>query len=136
MPLVEDDMSTVDFNFGSEPFLDIVCNEVSMLPMEYNYEIEVEELPTSEEVEMAKHKPICYYIMNNSCVEEHNAFFKRLDCGMKKQLKPFFIMATIENIGINKEVVDGGAEVNLMPRSILNKIGKLDTDLRPHNIVL
>lgn len=109
---------------------------VFMLLVEYNCETEVEEPPTSEVVEMAKHKPICYYVMNNDCVEEQNTFFERPYCGMKSHLKPLFIRANIENIGINKLLMYGGAEVNLMLRSILNKIGKFDTDLRPHNMVL
>jgi hypothetical protein len=28
--------------------------------------------------EMAIHKSICYYIMNNGCVEEHQAMFENL----------------------------------------------------------
>jgi hypothetical protein len=32
--------------------------------------------------------------------------------------------------------VDGGAAINLMPQTLLRKIGKLDTDLKPQNIVL
>lgn len=136
MPLVEDDMSTNDFDSGSEPSLDIVCNVVYVLPVEYNCKTEVEEPLTSEEVEMAKHKPICYYFMNNSCVEEHNVFFERPACGMKSDLKPLFIRVKIENTSINKVLVDGGAVVYLMPHLILNKIDKFDTYLRPHNMVL
>lgn len=33
-------------------------------------------------------------------------------------------------------LVDGGTIVNIMSHSILRKIGKFDTDLRPHNMVL
>lgn len=32
--------------------------------------------------------------------------------------------------------MDGGAAINLMSQSLLRRIGKYDTDLRPHNIVL
>lgn len=55
---------------------------------------------------------------------------------MKIHLNPLFIRAKIENIGTNKVLVDGGATVNLVPRSIMHKISKADTDLRPHNMVL
>jgi hypothetical protein len=37
---------------------------------------------------------------------------------------------------VNKVLVDGGAAVNLMQQSSLKRIGKFDTDLKPHNIVL
>lgn len=37
---------------------------------------------------------------------------------------------------MNKILVDSGAAVNLMPHFLLEKIGKYDTDLMPHNMVL
>ena len=37
---------------------------------------------------------------------------------------------------MNKILVDEGATINLMPIFLLGKIGKFDTDLRPHNMVL
>jgi len=33
-------------------------------------------------------------------------------------------------------LVDGGAAVNLMPQSLLKRIGKTDKDLKPHNVIL
>lgn len=65
MPLIEYDMSTNDFDSDFEPSLDVVCNVISVLPVEYNCEMKVEEPPTSEEAEMARHKPIYYYVLNN-----------------------------------------------------------------------
>lgn len=118
------------------PSLGIVCNMVYVLPVEYNFETKVEGLPTSEEVEMDKYKSIFYYIMNNGYVKEHNVFFERPDYGMKSHFKPLFIRAKIENIGINKVLVDGGETVELMSHLILNQTSKFDTDLRRHNMVL
>ncbi|XP_050914661.1 uncharacterized protein LOC127129548 [Lathyrus oleraceus] len=74
--------------------------------------------------------------MNNGSVEEQNAFFKRPDKAMRTHLKPFFIRGKVENMGINKILVDGGAEMNLMLNFMLQKVGKFDTDLKPHNMVL
>ncbi|KAK2450394.1 hypothetical protein QL285_009513 [Trifolium repens] len=85
---------------------------------------------------MADPKPMCYYIMNNGCIEEQKATFERPDLGMKNHLKPLFIRAKVEGVGINKVLIDGGAAVNLMPLSMLPKIGKYDYDLSAHNIVL
>jgi len=47
-----------------------------------------------------------------------------------------FIQAKVDDIGVNKVLIDGGVTVNLMPQSLLKKIGKFDTDLKPHNIVM
>ncbi|MCI79977.1 hypothetical protein A2U01_0101248, partial [Trifolium medium] len=55
---------------------------------------------------------------------------------MKNHLKPLFIRAKVKNVGVNKVLIDGGAAVNLVPHSLLNKIGKYDTDHHSHNIVL
>lgn len=74
--------------------------------------------------------------MDNECIKEKNAFFERLHVGMKNHIKPIFIWAKVKNTTINKILVDGGAAVNLMPHFMLEKIGKYDTDLRPHNRVL
>jgi len=42
----------------------------------------------------------------------------------------------VDEIGINKVLVDGGVVVNLMPQSLLKRIGKNDKDLKPHNVIL
>lgn len=55
---------------------------------------------------------------------------------MKIHLKPLFIRGKVEDAGVNKVLVDGGEEVNLMPEFMLKRIGKFDTDLKPHNMVL
>ncbi|MCI37438.1 hypothetical protein A2U01_0058662, partial [Trifolium medium] len=64
------------------------------------------------------------------------ATFERPNEGMKNHLKPLFIQAKINDVGVNKVLIDGGAAVNLMPEFMLNKIGKYSSDLHPHNIVL
>lgn len=74
--------------------------------------------------------------MYNRCVDQDKAIFKRLDLGMQQHLKPLFIWAKVENVGVNKVLVYGGATINLMPHSLLKKIGKYDTNLRPYNTVL
>lgn len=42
----------------------------------------------------------------------------------------------MENVGVNKVLINGGEVLNLMSHSLLRKIGKYDTDLRTHNMVL
>ena len=134
-PVDEDKMEDEDL-LDSEPDFDVIC-VVSILPSEYDVQSEVTEIESEfDHFDMADPKPVCYYVMNNGCVEEQLAYFEKPDFQMKSHLKPLFIRAKVENVGINKVLIDGGAAVNLMPRSMLYKIGKHDTDLSAHNIVL
>ena len=79
---------------------------------------------------------MCYFVMDNSCIEEHNSFFERPHEGMKSHLKLLFIRTKVDTTTVNKILVDRGAAVNLIPHYLLGKIGKFDTDLRRHNMVL
>lgn len=66
------DVEMVTDNFStSEGDFHILCNIVSVLPVEYNVVTEVtymEEEYSSED--MTRHKPICYYVMSDGCVDE------------------------------------------------------------------
>lgn len=55
---------------------------------------------------------------------------------MMYQQKLLFIRAKVGGFPINKASADDGAAVNLMPHTLLNKIGNIDTDLRPQNMAL
>lgn len=88
------------------------------------------------EMEMARHKPVCYYIINNGYVEEQNAFFGRSDESIKIHMKPLFIRDKIGSVGANKILINGGATLNLMSHYMMKRIRKDDTDTRPHNVVL
>lgn len=63
--MIEDNISYPEGKF------DVFCNVVSMFPVEYDVVNEVtdaeEEFSTEE---MADHKLVYYYVMNNGCVEE------------------------------------------------------------------
>jgi len=123
-------------NFSeSDPSFDLVC-VVSVLPIKYDVPSEVNEVESDFTEEMAIHGPLCYYLMNNGCVEDQHAVFERPDVSMRLQLKPLFIQAKINGMGVNKVLVDGGVTVNLLPQSFLKKIGLFDSDLKPHNVIL
>lgn len=107
-------MLTDDFDSGSEPSLDILVGVVPVLPREFDQIIEVEDINNITEREMVAHKPVCYYVMNNGCVEEQNAFFERPDEAMQSHLKPIFITGKIKDVLINKILVDCGTTVNLI----------------------
>ena len=75
-------------------------------------------------------------VTNYGCDDEQKTIFKKSNGSMKGHLKPLLIQAKVNDIRVNKVLVDGDVDVNLMPWSLLMKIGKFDTDLKPHNIVL
>jgi hypothetical protein len=52
--------------------------------------------------------------MDNGCVEGEQAMFEKLNHHMKSHLKPLFIQAKINDVGINKVLIDGGAAVSLI----------------------
>ena len=107
-----------------------------MLPVEYDVPSEIDEVESDFTEEMAHHKPLCYYVMNNGCIKNQHAVFEKHEFPMTHHLKPLFIQAKSNGVGVNKVLVDGGATVNLLPQSFLTKIGLFDTDLKPHNVVL
>lgn len=132
----EDEMLTDNFDSGSEASLNILVGVVSVMPREFDQITEVKDTDSNTEREMVAHKPVCYYMMNNGCMKEQNAFFERPDEAMKSHFKPLFITGKIEDVLINKILVDCGATVNLILYHMLRKIGKYDTDAKPHNMVL
>jgi len=114
----EDEEMTSIFS-ESDLSLNIVCNVVSVLLVEYDVPSEVNEVESDFIDEMAIHKPLCYYVMNNGCIEDQHAVFERPEVSMRLHLKPMFIQAKINGVGVNKVQVDGGATVNLLPQSFL-----------------
>lgn len=138
-PLSNEDvkMLTENFDSGSENDFDVICNVVYDLPVEFNRITEVTKGEDNELVEVIiKHKRLCYFVINSNCIYEDKAIIQRPDLGMKQHLKPLFIWAKVENVGVNKYLVDGGVAINLMSHSLLKKISKYGTDLKPHNMVL
>lgn len=77
VPSKEDKLVTDNFKYESEDDFDVLWNVVYVLPKEYDCVTEVDEPEDCEEKEMAKHKSMCYFVMDNECIEEHNEFFKR-----------------------------------------------------------
>jgi len=130
----EDDKMTSNFN-SSEANFDVIC-VVSIFPVEYGVTSEINEDEGDFTEEMAVHKPLCYYVMDNGCVEGEHAMFAKPDHHMKSHLKPLFVQAKINNVGINKVLINGGAVANLLPQFLLKKIGLSKSDLKPHNVIL
>lgn len=119
--VVEDvDMEIDKFNLGSEPKLDIICNMIFVFPLEYDTVTKVSEEEGLKE-ELDTHKPLCYHMMNDNSVNEDCAIFERPCVAMQQHLKPLYIRAKVNNMGINKALSDCGACVNVMHQSLLEK---------------
>lgn len=83
-----------------------------------------------------RHKLVCYFVMNNGCIEEENMLFETSYEGMKSHLKPLFVRVKVKDTTMNKIIVDRGVDVNIIPHLLLRKIGKYDIDLKTHDMVL
>lgn len=119
----EDDEILIDnFDYGSKNDSDVICNVVSVLLIEYNTITEVIGEENEVVEESTNHKSLCYYVMNNGCVDEDSAVLERPYSEMQQYLKPFLIWAKVENAGVNKVLVDGRATINLMPHSFLRRL--------------
>jgi hypothetical protein len=56
---------------------------------------------------------LCY---EQRLFEDHHAVFERPNVSMTQHVKPLFIQAKINGVGVNRVLVDGGATVNLLPQ--------------------
>ncbi|MCI39057.1 hypothetical protein A2U01_0060286, partial [Trifolium medium] len=80
---VEGGLMEADDFLDSELDLDILVNLVSILPAEYDVWLEVTDGEDEfDSNELALHKPMCYYVMNNGCLEEQMTTFEKPDEGM------------------------------------------------------
>lgn len=72
--------------------------------------------------EMEKHESLGYYVMKYSYVDEDKTIFKCPDMAMQQHLKSLFIRVKVDNVGMNKTLVDGGTSINIMSHSLLGKL--------------
>ena len=59
----------------------------------YDITSEVNEVEIDFTEEMANHKPLCYYVMNNGYVENQHTIFEKPDYLMNHHLKPLLALA-------------------------------------------
>lgn len=72
-----------------------------MIPIEYDVISEITKDEEDFTEKMTAQQPKCYYVMDNGCVEGQQAMFERPDYHMQHHLKPLFIQAKIDDVGIN-----------------------------------
>lgn len=71
---------TNNFDYGTQPKLDIICNMILVLLIEYDTVIEVTGAENSELMEeFFEAKTIGYYVMKDGSVDEYKAIFERYD---------------------------------------------------------
>jgi hypothetical protein len=62
-------------------------------------------------------------------LEPKQAIFEKPEDGKRQQLKALFFKGFVNGEPVTMMLVDGGGAVNLMPYTMLCKIGKFDEDL-------
>jgi hypothetical protein len=62
-------------------------------------------------------------------LEPRQAIFEKPEDEKRQHLKALFLKGFVNGKLVTKMLVDGGAAVNLMPYTMLHKIGKPDEDL-------
>lgn len=78
---------------------------------------------------MATHNPLCYYVMHDGSFNNDKFIFKMPNMLIQQHLKPLYIKSKVEGVRVNKSFIDSGACFNVMPNSLLKRIGKYDTNL-------
>ena len=64
------------------------------------------------------------------------AIFEKLEDEKRQHLKDLFLKGFVDGKPVTKLLVDGGAAVNLMPYTMLHKLGKGDDDLTKIDMML
>lgn len=93
-------MATNNFDSGLEGELDIICNMIYVLLVEYDTVTEVIEEEDGFAEEMETHKNLCYYVMQDGSVNEDKVVFERPDMSMQQDLNPLYITAQIDGVGV------------------------------------
>lgn len=53
-------------------------------------------------VKNSTQKPMCYYVKNYVPINEDHSIFERLDMAMQQHMKPLYIRAKVNGVGIKK----------------------------------
>ena len=64
-PEEDEDMITDNFESEGESSFNLNCNVVSVLPCEFGQETEIDEYEEEDTIDLMKHRPVCYYVMDN-----------------------------------------------------------------------
>nr|KYP38616.1 Retrovirus-related Pol polyprotein from transposon opus [Cajanus cajan] len=138
----DEDMITDCFESGFDDSLEDVCGIVSILPSEYVGAMksinEQEDIHREDFFDDPSYESKIVWVNQISRVilKFNSAVFDSPTEDMKAHLKPLLLTLMIEGHEVDKGLVDGGATINLLPRTMLKRFGKTVTDLKPHNILI
>jgi hypothetical protein len=114
-------MSKADGEKDGEPKADV--NMVVLLPKEFMAPIDSD--VSDEEIGMAQFT-----------LEPTQAIFEKPGDEKRQHLKALFLRGFVNGKPVTKILMDGGAVVNLMPYTLLHKIGKSDENLIQTDMML
>nr|KYP60888.1 hypothetical protein KK1_023308 [Cajanus cajan] len=138
----DEDMITDCFESGFEDSLEDICGVVSVLPSEYAGAMESmneqEDIHSEDFFDDPNYESKIIWVNQISRVlpKFNSAVFDSPTEEMKGHLKPLLLTLMIEGQEVNKVLVDGGAAVNILPKTMLKRFGKSLSDLKPQNIMI
>ncbi|KAJ1430194.1 hypothetical protein SESBI_07980 [Sesbania bispinosa] len=135
---VDSNMITESFESGFPDDLEAICGIVSILPVEFAKQTlgqQEEEDFEDTEFDYGSGPSKASFV---TWVEpkSNSAIFDPPNDFMKNHLKPLFMSGSFNGYFVNRMLVDGGATINLIPKSSLKKLGKTEEDLLIHSIVI
>jgi hypothetical protein len=74
--------------------------------------------------------------MDQLTLEPKQAIFEKIEDEKRQHLKDLFLKGFVNGKLVTRMLVDGGAAINLMPYTMLRKIGKSDEDLTQTDMML
>lgn len=138
----ENEFITDCFESGFKDSTETIYQIVSTIPADITKEYQARHLrrdyTRNECFEDPSLSPKAVWVTQVSCFTLlHNvAIFYPLKDEMKSHMKPLNLTTKLEDWIISKTMVDGVASINILPKSMLRRFGKIVDDLIPHNIVI
>lgn len=138
----ENEFITDCFESGFKDSTETIYQIVSTIPADITKEYQARHLrrdyTRNECFEDPSLSPKAVWVTQVSCFTLlHNvAIFYPLKDEMKSHMKRLNLTTKLEDWIISKTMVDGVASINILPKSMLRRFGKIVDDLIPHNIVI
>lgn len=129
----EEDLVTCHFESGFEDGLEDICGVISLLPSEFAYDTkkvwDEEDYYETEEV-----SPNLLTHLIEQVLPPYCTIFKKPNKDSKAHMRPLFVAAKVGDLVVRRVLIDSSTAVNLMPTSMLKRLGKNQWDLLPHTM--
>ncbi|RZC08647.1 hypothetical protein D0Y65_015380 [Glycine soja] len=136
------EMINDSFEYGFKDSLEVICGVILILPTEHVEDYQNRNLLSDYAREDYFDDPSlslkAVWVTEVSCFTPHRnvAVFDPPTDDMRCHMKPLHLTNMLEDQIINKILVDVGVAFNILPRSMLRRLGRTVEDLIPHNIVV